>query len=282
MADTVLTFVTSLRHPDTTDDYAGVEHLLGQTLRSLDAQLDRRFEVVVVANRPYSPPPGLGFAVTTATVGFAAPPREFATKDDKHAAIKLDKGLKLAVAMTRSRATHAMCLDSDDFVSRRLVGFVADHGGDAPGWFVDRGVRYDVVTGLFRPQRHFNDVCGTSLVWRRDLMPDADLGPDPAADDVLAAFGHDRVVEELGSHRTLRRRYGFAAVPFPAAVYAVNHGQNHSGSGAPMLGVPLGRRRAAEFGIDVPDPAATRRAAVAQLRPAHLRRVVATVTRRAG
>jgi hypothetical protein len=267
----VISFITSLRHPGTTDRYGDVVRLLDDTLRSLDAQRDRRFEAVVVANEAYEPPAGLGYPVRSFTTGFACPPRDFADKDERHASIKLDKGLKLAVAMARSQGAHAMCLDSDDFVSRRVVEFVGAHAGEHDGWFVERGIRYDVSAGLYRPQRNFNDVCGTSLIWRRGIMPDVSLGDEPSADEVLDAYGRERVVEELGSHRTMRRKYGFAPLPFPAAVYAVNHGNNHAPAASLRLGLPIGRRRAAEFGIRPPEAAAARRAAAAQLRPSQLR-----------
>jgi hypothetical protein len=274
----VLSFITSLRHPATTDDYAGVVALLDATLRSLNAQLERRFEAIVVANEPYTPPGDLDFPVESVQVGFARPPRESATKDAKHDAIKLDKGLKLAVAMARSHGTHAMCLDADDFVSRRVTSYVAEHADEKDGWYVERGIRYDVPTGLFRPQRHFNDVCGTSLIWRRGLMPDVTVPADPTPDEVLEAYGVETITEELGSHRTLRRRYAFAPLPFPAAVYAV-HGHNHAPGASMRLGLPIGRRRAAEYGIVQPPVARTYAAAAAQLRPTRIREVAGVLIR---
>jgi hypothetical protein len=272
----VLSFITSLRHPATTDDYAGVVALLDATLRSLDEQIERRFEAVVVANEPYLPPGGLGFPVQSVRVGFARPPSGFASKAARLAAIKLDKGLKLAVAMARSHGTHAMGLDADDFVSRRVTSYVAEHAGEKDGWYVEHGIRYHVPTGLFRPQRRFNDVCGTSLLWRRGLMPDVTLPADPTSDEVLEAYGFETVTEALGSHRSLRDRYAFAPVPFPAAVYAV-HTHNHDDAASLRLGLPIGRRRAAEYGITPPAAATKYTAAVAQLRPGHVRGIVSAL-----
>jgi hypothetical protein len=278
----LLTFITSLRHPDTTDAYAAAERSLCLSLRALEAQTDTRFGVVVVSNRRFWVPSDLSLQVTAVSVDF--PPAPDWDKDTlpREAGVKVDKGAKLAVALSKVSGGHVMVLDADDFVSRRMTEFVA-RNQRAAGWYVSSGLRYDAGTGLLRRQERFNEVCGTSLIYARSLLPSLSLPDGFGVDDVFAALGEDRVLNELGSHLFLRERHALAPLPFRGAVYCVNNG--HNASGAPTLnyGRPLTARTAAEFGM--PPPAAMRSwlavpLAVSRSGGRKLRHVAARIRRR--
>ena len=247
----VLTFITSLRHPETTQHYAASEDSLRRSLRALDAQTDARCAAIVVSNRPFSVPLDLRLPVTTVEVGFPPAPDWDGETDRRRAGIRIDKGAKLAVALSRVTSGHVMALDADDFVSRRLTAFVAERG-DEPGWYVDHGFRFDAGTGLLRRQELFNQVCGTSLIFARSLLPAFSLPPGVGRDTVLATVGEDRVVNELGSHLHLHERYGLTPLPFRGAVYCVNNGHNVSSAPTLTYGWPLTGGTAAEFGIPKP------------------------------
>lgn len=252
-SEALLTFITSLRHPDTTNAYAAAEESLCRSLRALNAQTDARCAVVVVSNRAFAVPSDLRLPVTTVTVDF--PPAPDWDKDTlpREAGVKVDKGAKLAVAISRVHTGHVMVLDADDFVSRRMTEFVAAHP-EAAGWYVGSGFRYDAGTGLLRRQQQFNQVCGTSLIYARSLLPEFALPERFGIDDVFTALGEDRVLNELGSHLHLHERHALAPLPFPGAVYCVNNGHNASSAPTLSYGWPLTPRTAAEFGI--PRPAA--------------------------
>ncbi len=250
-AEPLLTFITSLRHPDTTDAYAAAEQSLCRSLRGLEAQTDRRYAAVVVSNRAFRVPSDLTVPVTTVIVDFPPAPDWDKATLPREAGVKIDKGAKLAVALSQVRGGHVMVLDADDFVSRRMTNFVA-HNQDAAGWYVGSGFRYDAGTGLLRRQEHFNQVCGTSLIYARALLPSFSLPDGFSIGDVFDALGEDRVLNELGSHLYLHERHALARLPFRGAVYCVNNG--HNASSAPTLnyGRPLTARTAAEFGIEQP------------------------------
>ncbi len=249
----MLTFITSLRHPDTTSAYASAERSLGRSLRALEAQTDRRCAVVVVSNRAFAAPSDLSLPVTNVTVDFPPAPDWDRDTLPREAGVRVDKGAKLAVALTRVAGGHVMVLDADDFVSRRMTAFVARHQA-AAGWYVDSGFRYDAGTGLVHRQQRFNDVCGSSLIFARSLLPEFSLRDGADIGEVFAALGEDRVLNELGSHLHLRERHALAPLPFPGAVYSVNNGHNASSAPTLSYGWPLTARAAAEFGIPRPDP----------------------------
>ncbi len=130
----MLVFITSVRHPHNSSDYTRVESLLRSTLASVCAQTVQDFRVVVVCNRrpAGSFPPQVEFVV----VDFPPPSVEAGPMTGREAVL-LDKGTKLAVALVAAQRHHpdyVMKFDADDFVSRRLVGFLATQEG--PGWFV--------------------------------------------------------------------------------------------------------------------------------------------------
>lgn len=247
----MLTFLTSLRHPGATQRYSAAEESLRRSLRALDAQTDRRCSVVVVSNLPFAAPPDLHIPVTNVTVEFPPAPDWDKETLPREAGVKVDKGAKLAVALSRVSSGHVMILDADDFVHRRMTEFVAANQ-DAPGWYVDKGWRYDAGTGLVRGQELFNLVCGTSLIFARALLPTYSLPAEVTVDAVFATVGEDRVLNELGSHLQLHERHPLAPLPFRGAVYCVNNG--HNASSAPTLnyGWPLTVHTAAEFGIPRP------------------------------
>jgi hypothetical protein len=162
--------------------------------------------------------------------------------------VRLDRGSKLAVALTRVGAGHVMFLDADDFVHTALTEFVAQRPAEQ-GWYVSRGIRYDARTGLCRRIDDFNRVCGTSLIFRRDSLPQVELSGAPTQAEVVEAFGEDCIRRLLGSHRHMRTEFHLGPLPMRAAVYTVNTGENDSGQGAVTVGRPLSRATAAEFGM---------------------------------
>jgi hypothetical protein len=251
----ILTFVTSLRHPATSNDYGRVMALLGRTLKSVDAQTDRRCRVVVVANEPPQLPASLRIDVHVVQVNFPAPvpPADSRLSIEQ---VRRDKGSKLAVGLAHVDGGHVMVLDADDYVSRDLTRFVAENPTD-PGWFIDHGLMFDSRRGLSAPVPRFNSVCGSSLIVRRDLLPPVDRHAVADQDEVFRHVGEEKVVRWLGSHRFLAEDLGLAPLPFVGAVYDVDNGENHSRKKMPVTGRPLWPASAARFGITYDRPLVT-------------------------
>jgi hypothetical protein len=263
----LLGFAISVRHPDSSTDYRRVEALLRRTIGSVTNQDRPDFVVAVAANRllPFEVPS----SVRPVVVDFPPPTAVPTPRVPRDAALS-DKGSKLAVAVLAAReagADHVMVVDADDFVSRRLAGFVAD----APlrtGWYVDEGYLYGEGTGLVRRMSGFVHTCGTSLIYGKpflDALPD--LPVTATKEQLLDGLGAFTVHELLGSHKRAVEHYAslgtpLAPVPFPAAVYTVGTGENLSERSLDRMAFPVTRRFTAEFGLPTSsnDPAALLRA----------------------
>ena len=247
----MLAFITSVRHPRNSGDYARVEALLAETLRSVFRQT-APYSVWVVGNRR---PDGLPRDVHWVQVDFDAPSALDGPRTGV-AAVLRDKGSKLATGLLAARESspdHVMFLDADDLVSRHLAAL--SHGNpDAPGWRIEHGYRWAADRGAIRRQAEFHRHCGSGCVVRPDLY---DLPPDLRAGasqaELMARLG-DRLERWFGSHLYLTddleaAGHPLAAAPFPGALYRVSTGENHSGISLGGLGRPVSRGLAEEFGI---------------------------------
>ncbi|BCI53785.1 hypothetical protein NIIDNTM18_30630 [Mycolicibacterium litorale] len=249
----MLAFVTSLRHPQNSGDYRRVERLLDDTLKSLLRQDHDDFGIWVVGNRE---PAHLPRGVHYVDVRFPPPSAKAGPRTGRDAVL-LDKGTKLVIGLLAARAagaSHVMFVDADDFVSRRLAGLVA---GDphANGWYVERGWRYNADRAAVRPQRRFHTRCGTAHIVRTDLFGDfADLDVRSSQADLQATLG-GRLERLFGSHLHLAADLARAGtplrpIPFPAALYRLGTGENHSWNGMGGLGRPVTQAIADEFGVE--------------------------------
>lgn len=282
----MIAFVTSLRHPQNSADYARVESLLLETLDSVRNQDSDEFVVIVVGNKhPAFPmPPHVHFV----EVDFPAPAPPSGPQTDLNSFV-WDKGTKIGAGLLRARdfaPDYVMIFDADDYVSRRIAHHAERHSGH-PGWVVDRGWIYSHATGVYRAVADFNRTCGTCHIVRWDAyaVPDSlDAGATQA--EIAEGFG-DRLGRILGAHRNARawlaeQGWELEPLPFKGAVYNVDTGENHSGKGLSGLSWPAGARFAREFGV-MP-PRRTRDRVFAALGPASFvataRRVIGRLVRR--
>lgn len=247
---TALTFITSLRHPHNSYDYAAVERAFALSVASWIRQDDPRFAVVVVGNR--RPPMPDDERLHFVPVDFA-PPSQVDGPRTGIAAVLRDKGTKLATGLAAARATgtrHVMFVDADDFVSRRLTGFVEQHP-DAAGWTITDGWRVNVERRALRAHHgDFHLQCGSSHIVREDLLPAVPAGA--TQHELYAALG-DRLERWFGSHMHLHDDLPLEPLLFPGALYRVGTGESHSGNALGGWGRPVSRAVSHEFGI----PAAT-------------------------
>jgi hypothetical protein len=253
----VLAFVTSVRHPESCENYREVEALLQATLASVLAQTSDDYVVIIVGNQPPSFP--LPDRAHVVTVDFPPSRTGIGPKtEEERARGRRDKGTKLGIGLTVARQFdphHVMFFDTDDFVHRDLAAYAAARTGE-PGWAVDTGYVYSRRRQSIRKQIGFDRLCGSSLIVATDAyrIP-ADLPVTASQDEVLAAYG-DVLTQTMETHVRAREWFaqqGFALepLPFPGAVYHVDTGQNHSEWRNDLRGVarPLDARLAAEFGI---------------------------------
>lgn len=236
----MLMFITSLRHLDNCNSstFDSVLNLLESTLRSICAQTDKRFQVLVVCNEV----PKLGFqhpAIKYVAVNLPSPStlRKAAIGMD---ALRLDRGCKYLIGLQNSQyyqPSHIMFFDADDYVSNRLAEFVANNQTEN-GWFFKQGYLYDRTVNTLGMLDNFHMYCGTSHVVRSGLYSIQGVLPYTPSQNLILEFVEEHyLIYFLGSHRWITTHFAqknkpLQPLPFPGAIYHVGHGENHTaGSG---------------------------------------------------
>jgi hypothetical protein len=196
-----------------------VRSLIEVTVRSLTAQRGPR-PTVALGVSPGTDLPTLPAGVEVVEVDLPFAPLPEGEGPDRWEAIRADKGLRIAHALAAVRPQgHVMVVDFDDLVSTRLAG-VAAAAPDAPGWVVDAGYLWGGGAFASVKATGFNEVCGSSLIVRADLLRIPDDPSDPAHLDWIKQI--------LGSHKAWRDHFSLAPLGFPGAVYRVGAGHNVS------------------------------------------------------
>lgn len=229
----MLSFITTLRHPQNSADYGRVESLLQDTLASLARQSCDDYVVIIVGNRRPSFP--LPARVTFVEVDFP-PPSDLNGPRTGRAAVIWDKGTKTAVGLIAARALrpdYVMPFDADDFVHREVTAFASAHPG-SPGWVITRGWVYSRARNAYALRRKFFRICGTSFIvpFEAYQVPPG-LSVSASQSEIAEAFGerlenileHGYAYDWFAEHgRDLK------PLPFTGAVYQVDTGENHSGN----------------------------------------------------
>jgi hypothetical protein len=233
----VLAFITSVRHPLNSNDYARVWRLLEHTLVSVCSQTDPRFRVFVVVNqaRPLALPAALSERVEIVAVGFPPPSPVRAAATDMEA-IRLDRGTKYAAGVAAAAAHDpdwVMFFDADDFIAEDLVALL--HRREHPsGWTLRRG--WWLKQGRVSPLDNFWMRCGTSNILRADILLSRVAGrvrPDTPQPAIVEALDERFLKYILGSHkftfgccREIGRPLGWWLER--SAMRTLDTGENHS------------------------------------------------------
>lgn len=132
----ILTFVVPVPHQDAVKDWATAKRIFSETVRSIAAQDHAGWKVVIVANHG-ADLPTLPECFEVKWVDF--PPTflpDIVDHDRFWDALRLDKGRRVLAGMLHAgNMGHAMVVDYDDLVSKRLTSFVAENQ-TANGWYI--------------------------------------------------------------------------------------------------------------------------------------------------
>lgn len=209
----------AVRGRETVRSWSAFSALVNRSLTALTRQTSGAYRVVVVCDQL---PEG---ALRHAKIDYVHLPRR-GSEVPSWGEAEADKSARLALGAHYCEdfePTHMMSVDSDDLVSRDLAAFVAA-APDATGWFLDQGYFWPHGSRIAHRRTHgFNQVCGSSLIARRDLFgqifQDSPLAFEQAP---MPADGQwfDHRLRSLGATAPL------TALPFPGAVYCVFHGSN--------------------------------------------------------
>jgi len=242
--DDMLAFITTVRHPANAFSFDRIEQLLSETLRSVCRQTDERFRVIIVSNRPLS----LSYhhsSLEFITVDFPAPGVGRGRHLD-YGALTHDKGTKTVIGVARAvelGADHVMFIDSDDYMHRGLADF-ANRQPRHPGWFSPSGFIYTSGLRYVHPiDGDFEQRNGSTAILRTDLVSvPPDVGVRSSQAEITEAMGLRYVTSSIGQHGKWAKvladqGHVMEPLPFPAAVWRVGTGENHTGN------LVSGRRR---------------------------------------
>ena len=225
----MLAFITSLRHPKTAKSWNHNLRLLERTLRSVCAQSDGNFRVLVVCNEK----PELHFNhpnVEFLPVDLPPPVDSFDQLIRNVDAIRNDRGKKYLAALYHLRIanpSHVMFFDADDCVSNRLVETVLAGPPDT-SWYVGDGYLYSEGSSLiYRIDGVFNQTCGTCHIFNYRVF---DLPED------RTSISDEWIRQTLGSHKNVEaflreKSAALQKIPYRGAVYIINTGENQWGLG---------------------------------------------------
>ena len=225
----MLAFITSLRHPKTAKSWSHTLKLLERTLRSVCAQSDRNFQVLVVCNEK----PDLCFDhpnIEFLPVDLPPPVDSFDQLTRNMDAIRNDRGRKYLAALYHLREanpSHVMFFDADDCISSRLAETVLA-GPASTSWYIGDGYMYSEDSSfIYRIEGGFSQTCGTCHIFSYRIF---DLPEDQTT------ISDEWIRQTLGSHVYVKtflqeKNVTLRKIPYYGAVYIVNTGENHSGLG---------------------------------------------------
>lgn len=219
-AGSLVNFCIPLLPKARAQDWATVCELLEQTLTSLDGQSNRNFRVIMAVHDVPDLKRDYDFEIRMLEAKWAVED----TSSDK----LRDKRRKKIMLYQEVRAVgggFAMQLDADDLVSSRLVNYVLEQD-DPNGYIVDRGYAFDwsarslaPIPGVF--SKSFDSVCGSCAIIRyapEDLPMPRDQDKSRLYYQLKQHAHYAEVMESFG--RPLSH------IPFPGAVYVLNHDNN--------------------------------------------------------
>lgn len=214
-------FGMPLRSSVTTRHWPHISALFRNTIRSIQGQTDGDFRILVacheIPDMDGLKDPRLEFIVA----GHDRPvdiPSQFS---DKHAKIRL-----IGEEICRRGGGYFFLLDADDLVSCNITAFI--HRDDNQrGYLIEQGYVLNIGRRSLHAIDDFWWQCGSCAVFY--LKPDdLALGDSGLPARIGRHSGHrryPRISEECG--RPL------APLPFPAAIYVRNHGENRSSQRRP-------------------------------------------------
>ena len=264
----MLFFITAMRHPHNSNNYQKLESLLEMSLRSVCAQTDPSFRVIVVCHR--NPQIKLADArITYHLIDFPPPCRENMPVTDIQVGFR-DKGTKILSGVLLARklgASHVAFFDADDLISKKVAGFVKANP-DSPGWYVNSGYALDYSN--WRVQRKYGLIryCGTTLITNlAELLKaskiNSNIDETSTQEQLLAKVPLNIVKHIFGDHQCMAGLFASHGLrmrpfPFPASVWVLRNGENFTVSKNLFRGVPVNQYFKDEFGLNGDGPGINR------------------------
>ena len=251
----MISFLIPLRSKASSNNWDITVKLFNNTLKSVFNQIDTGFRVFVACHDLPEIEGRYDDRLQIIQVDYPPPPE---VKDQL-----TDKFYKKRILVNMVQETggkYIMFVDSDDYISNKLVGWIRKHE-HASGWSIENGYEYDVSSNLLRPTPKFNNICGTSAILNISVLVnpiDTAFTNYERENKYLFDFGHN----EWNQILTARKEPPLGFLPFRGAIYVLNHGTNWTNDAGQktgflrktfrmiFLGKPITDEIRLEFGID--------------------------------
>lgn len=219
---TKLVFAIPLKSKHRSNDWEEVLRGLRRTLKSIDNQTDRRFEIWVASNDVSELEARFGQAINYSAAEFDLPDHPWnAPNADKHKKRVLIAS-ELRKRMHSSEEAFLMFLDGDDLVHKDLVKYVLSESQKGASIVFETGYTLDLRAGTVAFANDFPRLCGSCFVGLyqfNDLPERIPGGGDFSQSDSVGKV----FLEKFGDSRTAERReascHNYIVSEFPAVVY---------------------------------------------------------------
>lgn len=162
---------------------------------------------------------------------------------------RVDKGCRVMMAVAHVRRyspDFIIPVDFDDFVRHDYLEMLRK-ANPPGGWYLKRGYALLESTGTVHSLMNFNEVCGTSIAYRANLLDFAAPKIVWNQEQLVDRYGGQYISRVLGSHRFVKDFFHFNPVMESLACYRI-HSENHSLMGRTDFEV-FGRYPAAPEGV---------------------------------
>ena len=256
----MVVFITSVRHPLNSNSYLRVESLLYKTLLSVCNQSSDNYKVIVVCNQKPDIPFISNKVIFLETALPAPSQLSKATTGRKTS--RLDKGCKYYLGVKhaqRFNPSYVMFFDADDFIHKGITEFLEGQNPEN-GWYVEQGLVLNATFPVVKEVAAFHQVCGTSFIFSNTIFSPY-LKEIKYTDHLhlLEQVDEYFITNILGAHIETKafldqQGLSFRPLPFPAAVWVVDTGENHSGQS--FINLPgqtkvLNANMVADFNIQI-------------------------------
>jgi hypothetical protein len=246
-------FLTCIRHPNSSKNYTHIESLFEHTARSVCAQKDGDFRLVVVCNKK----PNIEFTdprIIYLEVDFIIPK----SRSD----VLYDRGIKRLVGLLFSKSQysvdHFMMLDADDLVSNTLVSDINNTNKSNGGWWLEKGYLLDFNNQRIQRKAGINNYCGSTLILNaKALYKFSGINFDKytykdSFDELIKSSSSEFICEILGHHviaKSYFKQRGYTLTPFKkfAVAWVINNGENESKTTGKFSGLTLSKEWCREF-----------------------------------
>jgi hypothetical protein len=239
----MITFITSIRHPNSSHNYIRVWEILKKTLYSVCGQSNENFRVIVVANEILDDFSDDNRIVNTEfiEVDFPSSVEKMPEIPDRNGrwvgirSVRLDKASKYTIGTIVAKKydpSYVMFFDADDFIHRDLSEYVISHNNEI-GYFISKG--YLTKNNLVQKVNNFNKRCGTSNIFHfptllKEIRTE-NINMTSSQEEIIFANDSKFIKSKLGAHKLLHdlfaSKYNLRdEIPFRAGMYNIETGEN--------------------------------------------------------